>query len=223
LLINPFQKEFSIYEIATGGFHAAGVLAGAPASFLSGDIYYNYGSIMDGAKYLAIGGMDFGGGLYTKGYSEDMANDIYDQTGQPTDFVENPSSGFGFGSVVHSLLGEFGVTFTPSVYVAMAINNGVENLYAHSQGTLVVWGASGLINDSQRSRLNMQTFGGEIQMDAAHWGFNMVINEVNSFDMVPRLSPINMFGGAWAGGFNPFTQGLSEHYWKMYRDQVIKF
>jgi RHS repeat-associated protein len=223
LLINPFQKEFSIYEIATGGFHAAGVLAGAPASFLSGDIYHNYGSIMDGAKNLAISGMDLSGGFYTEGYAGDLANKIEHQIGQPVAAITNPSLVFGFGSIVHSLLGELGVTFTPSVYVAMAIRGGVENLYAHSQGTLVVLGASGLISDSQRNQLNMQTFGGEIQWDTATWGFKQVVNNVNAFDAVPRLSPLNMFGGAWAGLYNPFTQGIEQHKLDLYIDKAKPF
>jgi RHS repeat-associated protein len=225
-LINPFTKlsgNFFAYELLMGAFHAAGVTVGIPASFLSGDIYHDYGNIMDGARNLAISGMDMSGGFYTKGYAESMAKDILDTTGQATGAIDNPSQIFGFGSLVHTLLGELGVKFTPSVFAAQAVRNDVENLYAHSQGTLVVAGMSGLISDSQRNQLNLQTFGGEIQRTASSWGFNSVINEVNPLDMVPRLSPMNVFGGAWAGFYIPWEQGLKQHKWDTYVDRIITF
>jgi hypothetical protein len=178
---------------------------------------------MEGARNIAISGMDLGGGLYTGGYGERMASQIEGKIGQPVDYVTNPSGLFGLGSLLHSVLGELGVTFTPSIYLAQAIRGGAQNMYAHSQGVLVVEGAvGGLITDSQRSQLHMQTFGGEIQRDSASWGFD-VKNTVNSSDAVPRLSPRNIFGGAWAGFYNPVSQGFGQHGMGSYINQIQSF
>jgi RHS repeat-associated protein len=218
-LINPLRENFVGYETAMGGLNAGGWILGIPASFVTGDIYHNYGNV-SGAENFAVNGMT--GGLYNKGYAKTMAGHIEERTGQQVMPVENPSWGFGVGSLLHTILGELGIKMTPSVYVANALRAGA-NGYNHSQGALVVWGAKGALSDAQRSTIQMQSAGPEIHWATEAWGFKRVINTINPTDIVPRLSPLNVFGGDWVGLPLPWKYGTDEHGWNYYKNQIITF
>ena len=83
------------------------------------------------------------------------------------------------------------------------------NLYAHSQGGLMVSNLKHKLSDDIRRRMHVNTFGSATQIRDGDFG--KVVNYVSSRDVVPWSDPFGMLRAHFSGGSSNTVVLKSNH------------
>jgi len=184
-VLNPFRSEFAGYQVAGGAIATAGLAAGLPVSFATGDIMDSYQTITDGSQ------------IHVNGINTSAAKGLGDAKASNLSYSENDSHFFGLGDLVQVVAESLGVITTPSIYLSQSIANGSNDLILHSQGTAVGANAIRLIPRSGRSEISVTGVGGQFNINAGHYGIGSSTNIVAEGDPIPYFHLGNVFNRAF--------------------------
>jgi RHS repeat-associated protein len=201
----------------------ARVYAGIGVSILDGDIFDPPTKMTDGSHSVSINGFN-----NNQPQRQQISADVNTALGvNNTVGIVNDSHFYTIGDAIQVIGEELGAITKPSIDTANIIQQmqGDISVVAHSQGSSVFAGATALLPDDVKSRIDYQGFGPQTYIDAGMYGLNSATNSVMGGDPIPFLSPRNWaFANSSDNYFNILpsdgNDGINSHYWDNYSPYV---